>query len=123
MKLDDPRLKHFYLSCLGIPVIGKYLLGPVLKNLWLLGKRLSGENNLRNKAKAVKEDINVATYSAVIFSLRQRIEVLEKKCQDIQEQQSSQYWQMQYRSQLESAALDGIYMAIAKEKKIEKISK
>lgn len=109
MKLS-PRLKQFYLLCLKIPLVGKYILGPYLRLWWKLIS-LMGHFFSRNTAP---ENPVLSTYAATIASLKIRIDMLENRNEHLLAEMEKLRWQIALRFKLESAALEGVHRAMEK---------
>lgn len=114
MKLN-PKLKVFYSKASQIPIVGAVVFGPVLKSVWKIAVWIDSKTNKNNKRNPQSE-IQMATYSSVIYTMQQRIEHLEKRLQILQGEVEASHWKSDYRHKLDAAVFDGIYAALAKER-------
>lgn len=108
MKL--PRvLDSFYKRCYKVPLVGKRILGPLLRWYWTT---LTQIFNFISRSPSTSQRVEVSTYSSVIAGLRMQAESLERRVNHQELVIEGLKWEMDLRNKLESSAIDGIHNAL-----------
>lgn len=102
MKLPG-EWKAFYLKCLDLPLLGKFLFGPLLRLLWKIIKFL-------NKDTATSSNNNglITTYASTIVSLRKQVAALELRIETLEVDLSAAKQASAATALMLSSALEGL---------------
>jgi hypothetical protein len=97
------RWKSFYLKCLEVPILGKFLIGPLLRLLWKI-------INFFNKNSVASADNNglITTYASTIVSLRKQVMSLELRIEAMEVDLSTARQASATTVHMLSSALEGL---------------
>lgn len=102
MKLPA-QWKAFYLRCLDVPILGRYVLGPYLRFLWRIVAWFG-----KDRTHRPADDGRITTYASTIDSLRRQLEAMEQRVQRIEQELRASRESADASSLLLASALEGL---------------
>ncbi|MES2978753.1 MAG: hypothetical protein V4731_10040 [Pseudomonadota bacterium] len=119
MKLTS-ELKGFYLASIKIPLLGPFILDPLLRYLWKFTVWIDEKQSNGAGKRHGPDKAQLGSYSAAIYTLQQRVENMEKKQIELQAKVDENFFKGELRNNLSASIFDGVYAALTKIEKTEK---
>lgn len=102
MKLPA-QWKYFYIRCLDIPFLGRFVIGPYLRFLWRI-IALFGKSRLPRPL----DDGRITTYASTIDSLRRQLESMDQRVRLVEQELRDAEESAHSTSLLLASALEGL---------------
>ena len=102
MKLPE-TWKASYLRSLQTPVIGKWMLGPLLRSIWRAIQYFS-----KKSVPPVSDDGRITTYASTIDSLRRKLATMEQKINLLESEMTTHRESKNSWAMLLSCAVEGL---------------